>query len=540
MSAMNAKATTTVRAIPGTLSCAALALVVGLGLVLLGPPPGDLPAHLYRTELVEAGVFIRDTFWYAGHYPFVAYSLVYYFPAALVGNDLVALVAVVAAAALFASLAEREWGEAARWPARAFAVVACGPLFTGTYPYAAGLAAGLGALKALQLGKRWTAAALAALTLGLSPLAFLFLCLAMLAAFLAGPRRLDRTAIVVGGALLLLGLLQIALLLLYPEDAEYPFFRVSELVGLVLLSAACAALALRAESGRMLAWVFGLWALASVLAYAVPSPVGENVTRLRGIVLPLALLACALARYRPRWLAGFAVAAALAYTLVPYVGAALHRTDTRSADEGFWAPSLAFLAERSSPEHGVEVVPTGDHWEAYWLPHAGHPIARGWYRQLDIAQNPLFYEETLDPGAYRDWLAAHGVRYVFLPETQLGRMGEEREAELLRSGAAGLREVARAGDVTIYEVPDARPMLTGPGEARLTALEHDRVEGEVGAPGTYRLALRWTPTWRVEAGDVCVREAGDGMTQVVARAPGPFVLGVSAVPKAPGCPGSPG
>jgi hypothetical protein len=83
-------------------------------------------------------------------------------------------------------------------------------------------------------------------------------------------------------------------------------------------------------------------------------------------------------------------------------------------------------------------------------------------------------------------------------------------------------------------------MLTGPGEARLTALEHDRVEGEVGAPGTYRLALRWTPTWRVEAGDGCVREAEDGMTELVASRAGPFALGISALPKAPGCPGAPG
>ena len=129
-------------------------------------------------------MLVWDTFWYAGHYPLLGYSLLYYFPAALVGNDLVALVSVVAAAALFASLAHREWGEAARWPSRLFAVVACGPLFTGTYPYAAGFAAGLAALKALQLGRPWLAAGLAALTLGLSPLAFLFLCLAALAAFL--------------------------------------------------------------------------------------------------------------------------------------------------------------------------------------------------------------------------------------------------------------------------------------------------------------------------------------------------------------------
>jgi hypothetical protein len=290
----------------------------------------------------------------------------------------------------------------------------------------------------------------------------------------------------------------------------------------------------------VLAALFGLWALAAVVAYVVPSPVGENVTRLRGIVLPLALLAAALASYRPRWLAGLALAAALAYTLVPYLGAAVHRTDTRSAEEAFWAPALAFLRERGSAGHAVEVVPTGDHWEAYWVPRVGFPLARGWYRQLDIAQNPLFYEDTLDPDAYRDWLAAHGIRYVLLPDTQLGRMGEEREAELLRSGEAGLREVARAGDVTVYEAPGAAALLTGPPGARLTAVGHDRVEGEVAAAGTYRLALRWTPTWRVAAGDVCVEEATDGMTRLVARRPGPFALGVSALPKAPGCPAAAG
>lgn len=530
---------------PGTLGvrargefavAAVLALAVGLALIVLGPPPGDLPAHLYRTELVEDGVLVWDTFWYAGHYPLVAYSVLYYFPAALVGNDLVALVSVVAAAALFASLAEREWGDAARWPARAFAVVACGPLFTGTYPYAAGLAVALGALKALQLGRTRTAIVLALLTAGLSPLAFLYLCLACVAAFLARGARLDRRALVVGGALLTVGLLQGGLLLVYRYEAEYPFFRLSELLGVVALSAACAALALRGERGRVLAFVFGLWALAAAVAFLVPSPIGENVTRLRGIVLPLALLSAAIASFRPRWLSALAVGGAVVFTLLPYGGAAVHRGDTRTAEASFWAPALSFLAARWEPGYRVEVVPTGDHWEAYWVPRAGFPLARGWYRQLDIAQNPLFYDEPLEPDAYRDWLDGLGVRYVLLPDTQLGRVGEEREAELVRSGRAGLVEIARAGAVTVYEVPDPTAILTGPGDPRLTSLEHDRVAGDLTAPGTYRLAVRWTPTWRAAAGGVCVQEAPDGMTNIVADGPTAFVLGVSAFPKASGCP----
>ncbi|HSK17144.1 MAG TPA: hypothetical protein VK915_13390 [Gaiellaceae bacterium] len=530
---------------PGTLGAQAgreaalaafVALGVGLALLALGPPPGDLPAHLYRTELVRDGLLVWDTFWYAGHYPFAAYSLLYYFPAALVGNDVLALASVVAAAVLFALLAEREWGDAARWPARAFAVVACGPLYTGTYPYAAGLAVSLAALVALQRRRPWLSGALALVASGLAPLAFLYLCLAGVAAFLARGPRLDRPALVFGGALLVGGLVQGALLVLYPHEAEYPFFRVSEVAGLVAFALACAALAARARGGRVVAWVFALWALGAAVTFLVASPVGENVTRLRGIALPLALLAAALASYRPRWLSALVLAAAVTYTLVPYVGSALHRTDTRSAEASFWAPALGVLAGRWSPDYRVEVVPTGDHWESYWVPRAGFPIARGWFRQLDIAQNPLFYEEPLEPEAFRAWLRSLGVRYVLLPETQLGRVGEEREAELLRSGRSGLLEIARAGSVVVYELPDPSPLLVGPAAARVTALEPDLVAAFVAEPGIYRLAIRWTPTWRVEHGSVCVGEAPDGMTEVVAREEGAFLLGVSAFPKAPGCP----
>ncbi|HEU4449827.1 MAG TPA: hypothetical protein VFR63_07600 [Gaiellaceae bacterium] len=513
-----------------------LALAVALPLVFLGPPPGDLPAHLYRTELVREGVLVWDTFWYGGHYPLVSYSLLYYFPAALLGNDVVAVASVVGAAALFGALAEREWGEAGRLSAWAFAVVACGPLFTGTYPYAAGLATALGALVALQRGRTWAAVALAVCTVGLSPLAFLFLCLATVAAFVARRGPLDRRTAIVGGALVLLGLGQGALLLLYRQEAEYPFFRLSELLLVVAFALVCAALALRARSGRVLALVFGLWALAAAVAFLVPSPIGENVTRLRGIALPLALLAAALASFRPRWLAALALAGALAFTLVPYIGAALHRTDTRSASASFWAPALDLLERRWTPGYRVEVVPTGDHWESYHVPRAGFPLARGWYRQIDIARNPVFYEAPLEPAEYEEWLRGLGVRYVLLADTQLGRVGEEREAELLRSGRSGLLELARLGPVTVYELPDPTPVLTGAAPARLTAAGHDRVEGELGAPGAYRLAVRWTPTWRVERGDVCVEEAPDGMTRLVARAPGAFALGVSALPQAPGCP----
>jgi hypothetical protein len=513
---------------------AAVAAAVALPLAVLGPAPGDLPAHLYRTELVEQGVFLWDAFWYGGHYPLASYSLLYYFPAALVGNEVLAVASVVVAAALFASICERRWGERARWPSRAFAVAACGPLFTGTFPYALGVAAALGSLRAFQAGRPLLGVVCAALTLGASPLAFLFLCLVLVALFLERPRA-TVTALLVGLALLGLGAVQAGATALFAHEARYPFFWAGELAVVLGICAVGAALALRARDGRVLAFVFGLWVLASVIAFLVPSPLGENVTRLRGVAFPLVLLAAALARFRPLWLAAPALAAALAYTLVPYVAVVPYRLDGRPAAAAYWEPALAFLRAEASVDHRVEVVPTGDHWEAFWLPHAGFPLARGWYRQLDIAQNPLFYEAPLEPEEYRAWLRTMAVRFVLLTDTQLGRVGEEREADLLRSGRSGLEPVFRSADWTIYELRDPTPLLTGPGDGAILELGHDRLAGRAGAPGSYRLRVRFTPYWAVERGDVCVEQAVDGMTTLHVRRAGSFALAVGATAERSGC-----
>jgi hypothetical protein len=500
-----------------------LALAVALPLALLGPSGGDEPAHLYRTDLVRQGVLVWDGYWFAGHYPLASYSLLYYFPAALFGNLPLTVAAIAASAALFAAMTREQWGRDAFWPSLCFAVVACGPIFTGTYPFALGLLTALGTLRSLQLGRVWIAAACVALTLGFSPLAFLFLCLVLLAVALVR-RRPDRPVIVLGLTVCLVGAFQAVVLAAFGQDATYPFFRVGELVAVLAAGVIGTGLSLQSPRARLLAAFFALWTLAALLAYVIPTPVGENITRLRGYLLPLILLAAILARFRPRWLTVLALGGAIAYTLIPYVGAAPHRTDGRSAHESFWAPAIAFLREHEEPGNRVEVVPTGDHWEAYWLPHEGFPLARGWYRQIDYAENPLFYEDPLEPAAYRAWLHSMAVRYVLLPRTQIGRAGEEREAQLLLSGRSGLRLVYSSPDWRIWEVPDATSMLTGPSRAQITHYGHDEIDGVTGAAGEYRLAVRFTSYWRVVAGDVCLDEARNGMTLLRADQSGPFRL----------------
>ncbi len=216
----------------------------------------------------------------------------------------------------------------------------------------------------------------------------------------------------------------------------------------------------------MIALLFLLLGIACAVAFLVDSPLGSNVTRFRALVLPLGLLVLGLAGWRPRWLAAICLVLASVYTFSPYVAAATGLGDTRAARAEFWRPALAFLRADPNPNYRVDVVPTFDNWEAYYVPQAGFALARGWYRQLDLVRNPALYRATLTGPEYREWLRANGVRYVLLPRVQLDRVAATAQAELLRSGRSGLVEVADLPDWTVYELPDATPILTGPGRRR--------------------------------------------------------------------------
>lgn len=502
----------------------ALSAAVGLALAVFGPPAGDGAAHLYRTELVREGVLVWDGLWYGGHYPLASYSALFYLPAALVGAQALALVAVVASAALFAVLTVREWGERARWPARAFAVLACAPLFTGTYAYAAGLAAALGALVLLQRGRPWAALGCAALAAGFSPLAFALLALTVCATAIVR-RPPAGLAVRFGAGLAVIGGVLLGLEAVFPQGGRYGF-RASELAYALVACAWIALIARRSRHGRLLAAVLLVLGAACVVAFVVPSPVGSNLTRFRAFAFPLALLAACLVSFRPRWLTLPAVALAAFYSVSPYVAVATDLGDTRAATARFWAPTLEAVRARTGPDFRVDVVPTFDNWEAYHVPGADLPLARGWYRQVDLDRNGVLYRDSLTGGEYRAWLRSQGVRLVVLPLAPLDRLGALPQARLLRSGRSGLVEVARTPQAAVYELPDATPILTGPAAARITAYEHARIAGVVGAPGAYTLRVAPTPYLTVAGGAVCLEPGANGTTRLVASRAGPFELRV--------------
>jgi hypothetical protein len=499
----------------------AIAGCVALLLALVVPRGGDAAAHLYRTFLVEHGAPLWDNLWFAGQYPLVSYSLFYYLPAALLGNNLLAAAGVVSSALLFASLVVHAWGRVARWPAYSFAALAGGQFFTGDYPYTLGFTALLASLVALQRGRTWVAVGCAALTLGCSPLAFLFLCLALGALFLRSSRRRWREALVALPIVALAGV-ELAALTIFPSPRlSYPF-TVWRFVLAVPVGVLGFALSRRSRAGRPLASLFSVWTMATVVGYLVPSPVGHNVLRPETLVFPLMLLAALLANFRPRWLAIPAVVAAFVANVGPYTTTAVARAD-RAAKISFWQPLLGYVAAHSSSDYRLEVAPTINHWEAYYVPESGFPIARGWYQQLDTGDNPSLYRHPLTPAAYRAWLRSVGVRYVIVARTPPASEGAS-EQRLLLSGRSGLQKVFTSPSGSIYELRHATPILTGTAPASISSQSHSSITGWVSRAGEYLLRVHYTPYWTLTAGALCLRPGPNDMTELEVREPGRFAL----------------
>jgi hypothetical protein len=178
----------------------------------------------------------------------------------------------------------------------------------------------------------------------------------------------------------------------------------------------------------------------------------------------------------------------------------------------------------------VEVVPTAEHWESDYIPKAGLPLARGWYRQIDEADNPVLYSKQLDATEYLAWLRSAAVRYVLLSTTApLDWEGGPREARIVRSPRSGLKAVFRSRNWTIYELPHATPLLTGPAHPVVIAFGHTSIRGEVFAPGRYLLRNHYSPYLRLK-GAGCVAPGPNGMTYLHLKGSERFVLSVPGTP----------
>ena len=479
-------------------------------LLLWATPPGiDWAAHAYqRAFLIQHGFALWNNFWYAGRYSFVTYSLLYYPLAVLLGIRVLALASIATAAAGFSLVVLRQWGPAAKLSSRTFAVLWVGIVGSAAFPFALAISFALLAIRALQEGRKGRFAVAAVLTLAASPLAFVLLAIVGAGAVLA--RRSVRGVWAPVLAVLAAGAGELLVVRLFGGGGFFPF-PLTELLPALIFSGLGLAMTTGLAQARQLRGFFWIYLAVLLFAYVVPSGLGSNIDRIRYLALPLALVTAALRRWRPLWLVVPTLLLAGIWNATPIALSFARTTHDPESSRSYWQPAISYLHQHLSPSFRVEAVDTADHWPAAYLPEAGIPIVRGWYRQGDYPENEVLYKGTLTARAYDEWLRGLGVRYVVLSDATPD-YSSRQEAQLIRRGKSGLLPVFRSAHVTVYEMPHATPIVTGPAPASILWLWSSRLVFEVGAPGTYRVALRWSPYWR--SGQACVEKAKDGMVLV--------------------------
>ncbi len=504
-------------AFPRPLLYAALGATLGAALAWYGPPGTDLAAHVYQRALfLRNGFSLWNNYWYAGRYSFVTYSLFYYPLAGVAGIKLLATTSVAIGAGAFAAIVEREWGRSVRRISWVFAIAFAASVLLAAFPYLLGMAFALVSLYVLQ-ARRFKTFGLAVLaTFGASPLAFVLLVVILAAAWTRSRHLFAKGLLPVAAT----GALGAALWRLFPGNGRFPF-ALTELAAVLLFCGAGLAFTWRVERARLLFSIFAVYALACVVCYLIPSGIGANVVRLRFVAVPIAALTLSLRRWKPLLPALAALGLALAWNVTPLAFSYARGVNDPSASPSYWAAAIRFLHHHLKPAYRVEAVDTTDHWEADYLPTAGIPLVRGWFRQDDFPQNALLYNPLLRANTYSRWLHEMAVRYVVLTNAPVD-YSSQSEARLLRSGRSGLPVVFRNADTTIFSVPSPVSIVTGPRHPQVLALRSNNIVIDLHRAGTYHLALRYTPYW--SAANACVTETPDGMINVRAKRTGVIQL----------------
>jgi hypothetical protein len=526
----------------GGLAPALLTLVLATTVVLLGWRGVDQAAQFYRVmEFRLHGLTLWDGGWYGGNLP-LGYSVLFPAIGAVLGIKVASVAAAVLATWAFDRVVTNNFGSRplGTWY---FAVCTLLPVMIGQLPFLTGEAFGLAALLALQKGWRPLALLLGLLAALCSPLAAAFLAMVCLAWAAYGSGRRLWVIATAAISLAIIGVIG----LVFPGEGAFPFPWQGLVVTELLCLTAVTPLVRTTPAVRLGALFY---AAATLFSFMVPNPLGGNAPRLAASI-GVPLLACfltapspALARLTParvvRWATGGRNIelgprwrAAALILVVPFAVWQWAPTDTvvtapsehPELQQTYYQALLTELARVAPGPIRVEIPPTLEHWEAAFVaPYVS--LARGWERQLDVANNPLFYTKGgLTPATYQTWLDNSGITWVALPDAPLdyAALGEAR---LLNSGAVADLQLAWSNaHWRLWHVNHSPGLVSGP--AKLTMLEPDHLTLQVSAPGIITLRVRYTTFWRVGSGAACVSPAPGGWTSVAAASTGTIELSAS-------------
>jgi hypothetical protein len=516
---------------PDWLPAVALSSLLALAMLLWSPPVGDLAAQVFRTELFQdAGLAIWNGSWYGGHYT-LTYSVLFPPLAALLGPQVVGMLAVVSSSYLFDRLVRDRWGAEARWATLWFGAGVVTLLADGQLTFALGVAFGLAALRCLQTDRgALTIAAAAACPLA-SPVAGAFLGGVLLAGAAERGRRPNRLALVAGALSLVLVLVPN---LAFPEAGHFPFV-FSSYVAIPLWCAGALVLTQGVrEEERALRRVLVAYVLAATVIWLAPNAMGGNAVRLGALFGGPVLAAVLLSRRPrptvPRWfftpLLVLAIVASLYWQLTASVAQIARSVGDPSTKAAYFHPVARWLRTHGADGMRIEVPPTANHWESAYLA-TKFELARGWLRQLDTTRDDLFYDEKkLTADSYGAWLRANAISYVALPDAPLD-YSSVAERRLILGEPSYLEPRFSSEHWRIYEVRDPKPLVAPLGAAVAETLWFGR-QGfalDVKRPGEFLVRVSFTPYWSIARGRGCILHRGDW---TVARANRPGVFRVAA------------
>lgn len=513
------------------LPAVALSSFLALLMLVWSPPVGDLAAQVFRTELFQrAGLAIWNGSWYGGHYT-LTYSLLFPPLAALLGPQVVGMLAVIASSYFFDRLVRDRWGVEARWATLWFAAGVVTLLADGQLTFALGVAFGLAALRCLQLDRTGLTLLTAAACPLASPVAGAFVAGVLIVGAIE-PGRRPRVLPLAAGALALF--ITVAPNIAFPEAGHFPFV-FSSYVAIPLWCAGALLLTqgVRDEE-RQLRRVIAGYLLAATLIWLTPNAMGGNAVRL-GALFGGPVLAAVLLSRRPRptaptWIfapfLALAIAGSLYWQLTASVTQIARSVGDPSTKSAYFHPAARWLRAHGADGTRIEVPPTANHWESAYLAPK-FELARGWLRQLDTTRDDLFYaDKALTADSYGDWLRANAISYVALPDAPLDYSSQEERRLILREPSyLDLR--FQSEHWRIYAVRGAKPLVTplGAAAAETRWIGRQGFALDVERPGEFLVRVNFTPYWSISRGSGCILRRGDW---TVARAGRPGVFRVAA------------
>ena len=506
-----------------------VAALLAAAYLVIQPTGADLPAQLLRTKLFGVeGFGIWNNWWYAGH-NLPGYSVLFPALAWLTTPQLVAAVAGVGTAAAFEALAYRSYGDDAWLGGTWLGAATVTELLSGRLTFAFGLCGVALTALALQRQRGWPATTVALLTALASPVAALFAALAGATVLINGPNRRSGASVIVAALAPVL-----ALAVAFPNSGSQPFAFSTLWPLIVLTSIAMVALPRSSATLRTATALYGFGCLA---AYAISTPVGANAARLGELLAgPLAAMLLWQSRggaggnkshrSRARLLLLAVAAIPLTYLQIhDAVSDLQHGSQAPSDSVAYYRPLVRFLDRQPGAGERswrVEVPFTQGHWEADRLAPR-FPLARGWERQLDIADNQLFYSGRLNAASYEAWLRQLAVRYVAVADAPPD-YSARAELKLIDQGLPYLKIVARLPHWRVYEFSEATAIVSG--AASLKAMGPQSLTLDVEHAGTAYVRVRWSPYWQLRGVGGCVAPWGT-FTLVRARSSGTARLQIS-------------